>query len=119
MSALAERGFDVDLLDQCLSHTRKGVFGIYQRASRMADRERALSTWANLVTGEEARNVSSASSPEHLICDGWSPGARRTRRTKRTKFADVAWPGTRWPARRSSSSGVGPPYNWAGLPTPF
>lgn len=57
VSALAERGFDVDLLDQCLSHTRKGVFGIYQRASRMADRERALSTWANLVTGEEARNV--------------------------------------------------------------
>ena len=57
VSALAERGFDVDLLDQCLGHTRKGVFGVYQRASRMAERERALSAWADLVTGAEASNV--------------------------------------------------------------
>ena len=27
VSALAERDFDVDLLDQCLAHSRKGVFG--------------------------------------------------------------------------------------------
>jgi hypothetical protein len=27
------------------------VFGIYQRASRMAERARALETWASLVTG--------------------------------------------------------------------
>jgi integrase len=54
VSAMAERGDDVDLLDQCLSHTRKGVLGVYQRASRMAERERALSAWAHLITGVEA-----------------------------------------------------------------
>ena len=51
VSHLAERGYDVDLLDQCLGHSRKGVFGIYQRASRMAERGRAMETWAGLVTG--------------------------------------------------------------------
>ncbi len=51
VSHLAERGYDVDLLDQCLGHSRKGVFGIYQRASRMAERGRALEAWAGLVTG--------------------------------------------------------------------
>jgi integrase len=54
VTAMAERGFDVDLLDQCLSHTRKGVLGVYQRAFRMADRKRALDTWAALITGAEA-----------------------------------------------------------------
>jgi integrase len=49
VSALAERGFDVDLLDQCLSHSRKGVFGVYQRSSRWREKEAALSTWAELV----------------------------------------------------------------------
>ena len=38
VSHLAERGYDVDLLDQCLGHSRKGVLGVYQRASRMAER---------------------------------------------------------------------------------
>ena len=38
VSHLAERGFDIDLLDQCLGHRRAGVLGIYQRSSRMADR---------------------------------------------------------------------------------
>jgi integrase len=52
VSLLAERGFDVDLLDQCLGHSRKGVFGVYQRASRMGERARALEAWAQLVTGE-------------------------------------------------------------------
>jgi integrase len=57
VSQLAERGFDVDLLDQCLGHSRKGVFGIYQRASRMAERGRALETWGSLVAGEgESQN---------------------------------------------------------------
>ena len=51
VSHLAERGYDVDLLDQCLGHSRKGVFGIYQRASRMAERGRAMEAWAGLVTG--------------------------------------------------------------------
>ena len=55
VSHLAERGYDVDLLDQCLGHTRKGVFGIYQRASRMAERGRALEAWAGLVTGAGGR----------------------------------------------------------------
>jgi integrase len=57
VSAMAERGFDVDLLDQCLSHTRTGVLGIYQRASRMADRARALNAWASLITETEADNA--------------------------------------------------------------
>ena len=51
VSHLAERGYDVDLLDQCLGHSRQGVLGVYQRASRMAERARALETWASLVTG--------------------------------------------------------------------
>ncbi len=29
----------------------RGVFGIYQRASRMAERGRAMEAWAGLVTG--------------------------------------------------------------------
>ena len=49
VSALAERGFDVDLLDQCLSHSRKGVFGVYQRASRWREKETAIAAWAELV----------------------------------------------------------------------
>jgi integrase len=51
VSHLAERGYDVDLLDQCLGHSRKGVFGVYQRASRMAERGRAMEAWAGLVSG--------------------------------------------------------------------
>jgi integrase len=52
VSHLAERGFDVDLLDQCLGHSRKGVFAIYQRASRMGERGRAMEAWGSLVTGD-------------------------------------------------------------------
>jgi integrase len=52
VSYLASR-FDVDLLDQCLSHTRKGVFGVYQRASRMPERARALAAWADMIVGAE------------------------------------------------------------------
>jgi integrase len=52
VSHLAERGFDVDLLDQCLGHTRKGVLGVYQRASRMAERSAAVNTWASLLLEE-------------------------------------------------------------------
>jgi integrase len=51
VSHLAECGFDVDLLDQCLGHKRAGTLAVYQRASRMAERARALEVWANLVTG--------------------------------------------------------------------
>jgi integrase len=57
VSHLAERGFDVDLLDQCLAHTRKGVFGTYQRASRMRERAAALNTWADFITGDAHDNV--------------------------------------------------------------
>jgi integrase len=52
VSHLAERGYDVDLLDQCLGHSRKGVLGVYQRASRMSERARALEAWARLISGE-------------------------------------------------------------------
>jgi integrase len=66
VSTLAERGIpkeqqpqgapavfvDVDLLDQCLSHTRKGVLGVYQRASRMNDRAAALRAWATYLLDE-------------------------------------------------------------------
>jgi integrase len=51
VSHLAGR-FDVDLLDQCLSHTRKGVLGVYQRSSRWQERVAALIAWAALVCGE-------------------------------------------------------------------
>jgi integrase len=44
-----ERGFDVDLLDQLLGHTRKGVFGTYQRSSRWREKKLAMAAWANLV----------------------------------------------------------------------
>jgi integrase len=53
VSHLAERGYDIDLLDQCLGHSRKGVLGVYQRASRMGERARALEGWARLIAGEE------------------------------------------------------------------
>jgi integrase len=50
--------FDVDLLDQCLGHTRRGVFGVYQRSVRWPERVRALNTWAELILGVvEDRNV--------------------------------------------------------------
>jgi integrase len=51
VSSLAGQ-FDVDLLDQCLSHTRKGVMGIYQRSARMPERLAALNAWAALICGE-------------------------------------------------------------------
>jgi integrase len=57
VSHLAERGFDVDLLDQCLGHSRKSVLGVYQRSSRMAERARALEAWAQVVTGEEVEQT--------------------------------------------------------------
>jgi integrase len=52
VSLLAERGLDLDLLDAMLAHKRRGTFGVYQRASRMAERGRALETWGSLVAGE-------------------------------------------------------------------
>jgi integrase len=54
VSSLAGR-FDVDLLDQCLSHTRAGVFGVYQRSARWPERVAALGAWGALVTGAEAQ----------------------------------------------------------------
>jgi integrase len=41
--------FDVDLLDQCLGHTRRGVLGVYQRSARWPERARALNAWADLI----------------------------------------------------------------------
>ena len=49
VSELAERGFDPDLLDLLLAHSRRGVFGIYQRSSRMEERKAAVETWASLL----------------------------------------------------------------------
>jgi integrase len=50
--------FDVDLLDQCLGHTRRGVLGVYQRSSRWPERIQALNRWADLVLGVvEDRNI--------------------------------------------------------------
>ena len=50
-----ERGFDVDLLDQLLSHSRKGVLGVYQRSARWREKEAAMSAWAELVAPSAAR----------------------------------------------------------------
>jgi integrase len=55
VSALAEHGFDVDLLDQLLSHTRKGVFATYQRSSRWREKEAAMAAWAELIVPSAAR----------------------------------------------------------------
>ena len=52
VSGLAGR-FDVDLLDQCLGHTRKGVFAVYQRSARWPERAAALNAWAAMVTGKD------------------------------------------------------------------
>lgn len=52
VSGLAGR-FDVDLLDQCLGHTRKGVFAVYQRSARWPERVAALNAWAAMVTGKD------------------------------------------------------------------
>jgi integrase len=43
--------FDIDLLDQCLGHTRRGVLGVYQRSARWPERVSALNAWADLVLG--------------------------------------------------------------------
>ena len=56
VSALAERGFDVDLLDQCLAHSRKGVFAVYQRSSRWREKEAAMAAWSELVAPSLARD---------------------------------------------------------------
>jgi integrase len=56
VSALAERGFDVDLLDQCLSHSRKGVFGVYQRSSRWREKQSAMAAWGDLIAPSDARD---------------------------------------------------------------
>jgi integrase len=56
VSALAERGFDVDLLDQCLAHSRKGVFGVYQRSSRWREKEAAMAAWSELVAPSAAHD---------------------------------------------------------------
>jgi integrase len=55
-SALAERDFDVDLLDQCLSHSRRGVLGVYQRSSRWREKESAMAAWAELIAPSAARD---------------------------------------------------------------
>jgi integrase len=56
--SLLANGFDVDLLDQCLAHTRKGVQAVYQRSARMPERVRAMDAWAALLAGEaQADNV--------------------------------------------------------------
>jgi integrase len=56
VSELAERGLDPDLLDLMLAHARPGVFGVYQRSSRMGERKSAIELWGSLITGE---NISS------------------------------------------------------------
>ena len=48
-SAISPAAFDVDLLDQCLGHTRRGVLGVYQRSARWPERVRALNVWADLI----------------------------------------------------------------------
>jgi integrase len=55
VSALAERDFDVDLLDQCL-YSRKGVFGVYQRSSRWREKEAAMAAWAELIVPSVPRD---------------------------------------------------------------
>jgi integrase len=64
VSHLAGR-FDVDLLDQCLSHTRKGVLGVYQRSSRWPERVAALNAWAAALLCGDAipRQTTSSASP--------------------------------------------------------
>jgi hypothetical protein len=61
VSHLAGR-FDVDLLDQCLSHTRKGVLGVYQRSRRWPERAAALNAWAAAVLCDDAISSQTASS---------------------------------------------------------
>jgi integrase len=56
VTALAERGRDVDLLDQLLSHTRKGVFAAYQRSTRWPEKKAAMAAWAQLIVPSVARD---------------------------------------------------------------
>ncbi len=41
--------FDVDALDQCLAHARRGIIGIYQHSTRWPERVSAMNAWADLV----------------------------------------------------------------------
>jgi integrase len=56
VSQLTECDHDVDLLDQLLSHTRRGVFGTYQRSSRWREKAAAMAAWAELVAPSVARD---------------------------------------------------------------
>jgi integrase len=56
VSALAERGFDVDLLDQCLGHSRRGTFGVYQRSQRWREKEAVMAAWAELIVPSAAHD---------------------------------------------------------------
>jgi integrase len=62
VSELAERGFDPDLLDLLLAHSRRGVFGIYQRSSRMEERKDAVETWGSIITG-----AATVSAPNNVV----------------------------------------------------
>jgi integrase len=53
VTALANHGYDADLLDGMLNHsaseTRSGVKGVYNRSERLQDRGRAMMAWVELV----------------------------------------------------------------------
>ncbi len=61
VSELAERGFDIDLVDGLLNHaqsgTRGGVLGTYQRSTRWGDKVQAMEAWADAVTGRDQGQV--------------------------------------------------------------
>jgi integrase len=61
VSRLAEDGFDPDLLDLLLAHSRqkRGTFATYQRSTRMGERKAAVEAWAALVLegGATSANV--------------------------------------------------------------
>ena len=55
--SLLAHSFDVDALDQTLSHRRAGVKSVYQHSKRLPARLEAMKAWADLLLDQDGFNV--------------------------------------------------------------
>jgi hypothetical protein len=106
VSLLADR-FDVDVLDQCLGHARKGVFGVYQRSARMPERVRAMNAWADLITAQKKADDDVVVQLNAAAHDELT-GGRTAIRTRQTPSSVRAPPLPAWKAGEESKISVEP-----------
>jgi integrase len=55
--SLLAHSFDVDALDQTLSHRRAGVKSVYQHCKRLPARLEAMQAWADLLLDQDSSNI--------------------------------------------------------------